>query len=46
MRKEVKIVTAQQQGGPSNPIMAGFVQPQYDLSLKLLGTTPPLEGPL
>ena len=25
--------------------MVGFVQPQYDLSLKLSGTTPPLEGP-
>ena len=45
MRKEVKIVTAQQQGGPINPIMVGFVQPQYDLSLKLSGTIPPLEGP-
>ena len=45
MRKEVKIVTAQQQGGPINPIMVGFVQPQYDISLKLSGTTPPLEGP-
>src|SRR4051812_47092866 len=37
VRREVKIVTAQQ-GGPSNPIMVGFVQPQYDLSLKLAGT--------
>ena len=45
MRKEVKIVTAQQQGGPINPIMVGFVQPQYDLSLKLSGTTPSLEDP-
>ena len=45
MRKEVKIVTAKQEGGPSNPIMVGFVQPQYDLSLKLSGTSPPLEGP-
>src|ERR1043165_9599573 len=35
VRKEVKIVTAQQEGGPSNPIMVGFFQPQYDLSLKL-----------
>ena len=43
MRKEVKIVTAQQEGGPSNPIMLGFVQPQYDYSLKLSGTTPSLE---
>ena len=42
MRKEVKIVTAQQEGGPSNPIRVGFVQPQYDLSLKLSGTTPPI----
>src|SRR3954469_5491968 len=42
VRKEVKIVTAQQQVGPSNPIMVGFFQPQYDLSLKLSGTTPPL----
>ena len=25
--------------------MVGFVQPQYDLSLNLLGTTPPLEDP-
>ena len=41
MRKEVKTVTAQREGGPSNPIMVAFVQPQYDLSLKLLGTTPP-----
>src|SRR4051812_38874635 len=41
VRREVKIITAQQEGGPSNPIMVGFVQPQYDLSLKLAGTTPP-----
>src|SRR3954471_5079712 len=41
VRKEVKTVTAQQEGCPSNPIMVGFVQPQYDLSLKLAGTTPP-----
>src|SRR3954471_17222004 len=40
VRKEVKTVTAQQEGGPSNPIMVGFVQPQYDLSLKLSGTAP------
>src|SRR4051812_25668846 len=40
MRKEVKTVTAQQEGGPSNPIMVGFVQLQYDLSLKLSGTSP------
>ena len=40
VRKEVKIVTAQQEGGPNNPIMVGFVQPQYDLSLKLAGTPP------
>ena len=45
VRKEVKIITAQQEGGPSNPIMVGFVQPRYDLSLKLLGTTPSLEDP-
>src|SRR4051812_38743048 len=52
VRKEVKIVTSQQQGDPlikrgssSNPIMVGFVQPQYDLSLNLSGTTPPLEDP-
>ena len=45
VRKEVKIVTPQQEGGPSNPIMVGFVQPQYDLSLKLSGTTPSLEDP-
>ena len=45
VRKEVKIVTAQQEGGPSNPIMVGFVQPHYDFSLKLSGTTPSLEDP-
>src|SRR3954463_13856552 len=45
MRKEIKTVTAQQEGGPSNPIMVGFVQPQYDLSLKLSGSTPSLEDP-
>src|SRR3954464_3359357 len=45
VRKEVKIVTTRQEGGPRNPIMVGFVQPHYDFSLKLLGTTPPLEGP-
>jgi len=45
VRKEFKIVTAQQEGGPSNPVMVGFVQPQYDLSLKLSGTTPSLEDP-
>ena len=45
VRKEVKIVTAQQEGGPSNPIIVGFVQPHYDFSLKLSGTTPPLDGP-
>src|ERR1041384_908652 len=45
VRKEVKIVTAQQEGGPSNPIMVGFVQPHYDFSLKLPGTTSPLEDP-
>ena len=45
VRKEVKIVTAQQEGGPSNPIMVGFVKPQYHLSLKLSGTTPSLEDP-
>src|SRR4051812_3905798 len=45
VRKEVKIVTAQQEGGPSNPIMVGFVQPHYDFSLKLPGTTSQLEDP-
>ena len=35
MRKEVKTVTAQQEGGSSNPIVVGFVQPQYDFSLKI-----------
>ena len=45
VRKEVKTVTAQQEGGPSNPIMVGFVQPQYDLSLKLSGTNPPTGAP-
>src|SRR3954465_12039175 len=44
MRKEVKTVTAQQEWGPSNPIMVGFVQPQYDLSLKLSGTAPSTEA--
>ena len=50
VRKEVKIITAQQQGDPStkiggssNPIMVGFVQPQYDLSLNLSVIAPPLE---
>src|ERR1041384_6436190 len=43
VREEVKTITAQQQGGPSNPIMVGSVQPQYDISLNLLGTTPSLE---
>src|SRR3954468_8178351 len=41
VRKEVNTVTAQQEGDPSNPIMVGFFQPQYDLSLKLARTTPP-----
>src|SRR3954471_9230388 len=41
VRREVKIITAQQEGGPRNPIMVGFFQPQCDLSLKLEGTTPP-----
>ena len=45
VRKEVKIVTAQWEGGPSNPIMVGFVQPQYDFSLKLSRTTPSLNDP-
>src|ERR1043165_1664213 len=45
VRKEVKTFTAQQEGGPSNPIMVGFVQPQYDLSLKLSGTAPPTGAP-
>src|SRR3954468_24540828 len=45
VRKEIKIVTAQQEGGPSNPIMVGFVQPHYDFSLKVSGTTAPLEVP-
>ena len=45
VRKEVKIVTAQQEGGPSNPIMVGSVQPQYEFSLKLSGTTPSLDDP-
>src|SRR4051812_41472909 len=40
VRKEVKTVTAQQEEGPGNPIMVGFIQPQYDLSLKLAGTAP------
>src|SRR4051812_12341924 len=41
VRKEVRTVTAQQEGGPSIPIVVGFVQPHYDLSLKLAGTAPP-----
>src|ERR1041384_2948909 len=45
VRKEVKTVTAHREGGPSNPIMVGFFQPQYDLSLKLSGTTPPTGAP-
>src|ERR1043165_9115333 len=45
VRKEVKTVTAQREGGPSNPIMVGFVQPQYDISLKLSGTAPPTGAP-
>src|SRR3954464_13306095 len=45
VRKEFKIVTAQQEGGPSNPIMVGFVQPHYDFSLKLPGITPQFEDP-
>src|ERR1041385_5880752 len=40
VREEVKTITCQQQGGPSNPIMVGFVQPHYDLSLNL--QVPPL----
>ena len=50
VRKEVKIITAQQPGGPStqggrssNPIMVGSVQPYYDLSLNLSGMAPALE---
>src|SRR4051812_12076508 len=47
VREEVKIITAQQLGGPSTqggrssyPIMVGSVQPHYDLSLNLSGTAP------
>ena len=47
VREEVKIITAQQPGGPStqggrssNPIMVGSVQPYYDLSLNLSGMAP------
>src|ERR1041385_5697044 len=43
VREEVKMITAQQQGGPSNPIMVGSVQPQYDLSLNLSGPSTMLE---
>ena len=50
VREEVKIITAQQLGCPStqggrssNPIMVGSVEPHYDLSLNLSGTTPSLE---
>src|ERR1041385_4997812 len=43
VREEVKTITTQQQGGPSNPIMVGYVQPQYDLSLNLSGPSTSLE---
>src|ERR1041385_1830359 len=43
MREEVKTITAQQQGGPRNPIMVGSVQPQYDLYLNLSGPSTSLE---
>lgn len=43
VREEVKLITGQQQGGPSNPIMVGSVQPQYDLSLNLSGNPTSLE---
>ena len=43
VREEVKTITAQQQGDPSNPIMVGPVQPHYDLSLKLSGPSTSLE---
>src|SRR3954468_21082962 len=43
VREEVKTITAQQQGGPSNPIMVGSVQPQYDISLNLSGPSTSLE---
>src|ERR1041385_2895701 len=43
VREEVKTITAQKQGGPSNPIMVGSVQPQYDLSLNLSGPSTSLE---
>ena len=43
VREEVKIITSQQQGGPSNPIMVGSAQPQYDLSLNLSGPSTSLE---
>src|ERR1041385_6590560 len=43
VREEVKTITAQQQGGTSNPIMVGSVQPQYDLSLNLSGPSTSLE---
>src|SRR4051812_42290148 len=43
VREEVKTITAQQQGGPSNPIMVGSVQPQYDLSLNLSEPSTSLE---
>ena len=48
MRKEVKMVTTQQEGDPSsrgsssnNPILVGFINPQHDLSLNLSETVPP-----
>src|SRR4051812_27978538 len=43
VREEVKTITTQQQGGPSNPIMVGSVQPQYDLSLNLSRPSTSLE---
>src|ERR1041384_821776 len=43
VREKFKTITAQQQGGPSNPIMVGSVQPQYDLSLNLSGPSTSLE---
>src|SRR4051812_48344657 len=43
VREEVKTITAQQQGGQSNPIMVGSVQSQYNISLNLSGPSTSLE---
>ena len=52
VREEVKIVSAHQRGNPStrgasssNPILVGFINPHYDISLNLSGAAPPLGTP-